>query len=395
MSVKRLALVVLATVGAIAATASPAFALSATADTTWMTNGKVFALAQSGNTLYVGGKFAQLVSPDGVTKIKLKSLGRVDATTGDGIAGWGPKITQDGKAGTVRALSVSNDGSMLYVGGTFNAVDGVVVKNFAVVSTTDGSLIAGFQRKFNTAVHVIKAGPSLVYVGGAFTTVDGAARNHLAALDPATGALDPTWLPSANDTVRSMAFASDGTTMFIGGIFTQMNAVSRQSVARVSTTTGALDAWAIPAGVIAPPQTAWAVLPVGNRLYAGFGKGPNYAASFRLDNGTIGSQVWRFSTVGNDESLAMSPDGTRLFIGGHMGTAVLQQTICGQPLHGLYSVNPVNGVAYCDWFPAITPFGKNYTGAWCMLSTGTKLYVGGLMDAINGVPHVGLARFPL
>ena len=30
-----------------------------------------------------------------------------------------------------------------------------------------------------------------------------------------------------------MAFASDGTTMFIGGIFTQMNAVSRQSVARV------------------------------------------------------------------------------------------------------------------------------------------------------------------
>ena len=58
MSVKRLALVVLAAVGAIAATATPAFALSATADTTWMTNGKVFALAQSGNTLYVGGKVA-------------------------------------------------------------------------------------------------------------------------------------------------------------------------------------------------------------------------------------------------------------------------------------------------------------------------------------------------
>jgi len=107
MSVKRLALVVLATVGAIAATASPAFALSETADTTWMTNGKVYALAQSGNTLYVGGKYAQLVSPDGATKIKVKSLGRLDATTGNGIAGWGPKITQDGKAGTVRALAVS------------------------------------------------------------------------------------------------------------------------------------------------------------------------------------------------------------------------------------------------------------------------------------------------
>jgi hypothetical protein len=399
MSVKRLALVVLAVVGAIAATATPAFALSATADTTWMTNGKVFALAQSGNTLYVGGKFAQEVSADGLTKIKVKSLGRYDATTGTGLAGWAPKITQDGKAGTVRALAVSADGSMLFVGGTFNAVDGVVVKNFAVVSTADGSLIPGFQHKFNTAVHVIKVGPSLIYVGGAFTTVDGVARSHLAALNASTGDLDPTWLPSANDTVRSFAFASDGTTMFIGGIFTQMDAVSRQSVARVSRTDGSLDPWAIPAGVIVAPQTAWALIATPTRLYAGFGKGPNYAAAFRLDNPapntSVGTQVWRFNTVGNDESLALSNDGTRLFIGGHMGTAVLQQSICGVPVHGLYSVNPANGAAYCDWFPAITPFGSNYTGAWCMLSTGTKLYVGGLIDAINGVTHVGLARFPL
>src|SRR6478735_8950999 len=164
MSVKRLALVVLAAVGALAATTSPAFALSATADTTWMTNGKVFALARSGNTLYVGGKYTRQLSPDGLTKIKVKSLSRYDATTGDAIPGWAPKITQDGKAGTVRALAVSADGSMLYVGGTFNAVDGVTVKNFAVVSTTDGSLIAGFQHKFTTAVHVIKVTPGLVYI---------------------------------------------------------------------------------------------------------------------------------------------------------------------------------------------------------------------------------------
>jgi hypothetical protein len=395
MSVKRLALAVLAAVGAIAATATPAFALSATADTTWMTNGKVLAFAQSGNTLYVGGKFAQEVSADGSTKIKVKSLGSYNATTGDGIAGWGPKITKLGKAGMVRALAVSADGSMLYVGGTFDAVDGVAVKNFAVVSTADGSLISGFQHKFNTSVHVIKATPSLVYVGGAFAKVDGQARTRLAALDASTGALDSTWLPSANSTVRSMAFATDGTTMFIGGHFSQMDGVSRQSVARVDRSSGALDAWAIPAGVIAGPQTAWSVLPTSTRLYVAFGQKPNYAAAFRLDNGTSGSQVWRINTAGNDESLAMSPDGTRLFIGGHMGTAVLTQSFCGQAVHGLYSVDPGTGSVKCDWFPAITPFGSNYTGAWTMLSTGTSLYVGGLIDAINGVPHVGLARFPL
>ena len=395
MSVKRLALVVLAAVGALAATTSPAFALSATADTTWMTNGKVFALARSGNTLYVGGKYTQQVSPDGLSKIKVKSLSRYDATTGDAIPGWAPKMTELGKAGTVNAIAVSGDGSIVFVGGNFDAVDGQPVTNFAALSAADGTLIPGFQHKFTTAVHVILWTATDTYVGGAFQKVDAVPTSRLAAIDSTTGNIDPNWVAAANNTVRSMALASDGTTMFIGGIFTTMNGVSRQSVARVSRTTGANDAWAIPAGTIAPPQTAWALLPVGNRLYAGFGKGPNYAAAFRLDNGTSGSQVWRFSTVGNDESLAMSPDGTRLFIGGHMGTAVLQQTICGQPLHGLYSVNPVNGVPYCDWFPAITPFGSNYKGAWCMLSTGTKLYVGGLIDAINGVTHVGLARFPL
>ena len=63
MSVKRLALVVLAAVGAIAATASPAFALSATADTTaWRQTARCSRSHRAANTLYVGGKFAQLVA---------------------------------------------------------------------------------------------------------------------------------------------------------------------------------------------------------------------------------------------------------------------------------------------------------------------------------------------
>ena len=161
-------------------------------------------------------------------------------------------------------------------------------------------------------------------------------------------------------------------------------------------TTGALNNWAIPAGTIVATQVAWTLLPVGDRLYGGFGRGPNYSAAFHLDTGDIGSQVWRFNTVGNDESMVMSPDGTRLFVGGHFGTAVLTQTVCGtQHLHGLMSLNPATGALYCDWLPAITPQGSNYTGAWAMVSTGTWLYASGLIDAINGVPHTDLVRFPL
>ena len=154
--------------------------------------------------------------------------------------------------------------------------------------------------------------------------------------------------------------------------------------------------WTIPAGTIVRRRRRGQLLPIGNRLYGGFGRGPNYSAAFRLDNGDVGSQVWRFNTVGNDESMAMSNDGTRLFVGGHFGTARAdQQTVCGnQPPARADVLNPVNGALYCDWLPAITPQGGNFTGAWAMVSTGTWLYASGLIDAINGVPHIGPRALP-
>lgn len=396
MSVKRLALLALAAVGALAATASPAFALSATADTNaWEVNGKVRAFALSGNTLYVGGKFGLLRAQGGTPKIKVKSVGKIDATTGVGIPGWGPVITTStGAAGQVNALGVSPDGSTLYIGGKFDFIDGTPVKNFAAVSTSTGAVDPAFTHAFGNQVWVINVTSNLIYVGGAFQQVDGQSRGRIVAFNP-DGSTNTTFAASADNNVRSMAIAPDGNTLFVGGNFTTMDGVARVSVARVALDTGALDPWTIPSGVIVAPQVGWALLPVGNRLYGGFGRGPNYAAAFRLDNGSVGTQVWRVNTAGNDESLAMSPDGTRLFIGGHMGTAVLTQTFCGQAVHGLYSVNPATGVVYCDWFPAITPYGSNYTGAWAMMKSGTNLYVGGLIDAINGVPHANLVRFPM
>jgi len=396
MSVKRLALLALAAVGALAATASPAFALSATADTNaWEANGKVRAFALSGNTLYVGGKFGLLRAQGGTPKIKVKSVGKIDATTGVGIPGWGPIITTStGAAGQVNALGVSADGSTLYIGGKFDFINGTPVKNFAAVSTSTGEVDPAFTHAFGNQVWVIKVTSNLIYVGGAFKQVDGQSKGDIVALNQ-DGSVNTTFAAVANDNVRSMAVAPDGNTLFVGGNFTTMDGIARVSVARIMLDTGALDPWTIPSGVIVAPQVAWALLPVGNRLYGGFGRGPNYSAAFQLDNGNVGTQVWRVNTAGNDESLAMSPDGTRLFVGGHMGTAVLTQTFCGQAVHGLYSVNPVTGVVYCDWFPAITPIGSNYTGAWAMMKSGSNLYVGGLIDAINGVPHANLVRFPM
>ena len=153
----------------------------------------------------------------------------------------------------------------------------------------------------------------------------------------------------------------------------------------------------MPSGTINNPQTAWSILPRGNRLYVGFGHGPNFAMAFRLDNGTTGTMVWRWDAVGNIESLAMNSAGTQLFAGGHFGTASLQQHVCGSTpwLRGLVSLSLVTGQPVCSpfWLPQLEPHGANYTGAWTMLSTDTALWVGGYFTSISGVPVHNVARF--
>jgi hypothetical protein len=320
-------------------------------------------------------------------------------TTGAPVPGFSGRIDSTAKGATVRSLGVSADGSVLYVGGKFDLIGTTPVSNFGAVNTSNGSINTTFAApSVNGNVHAILVGPNRIYLGGAFSKVGGIARSNLAAVMP-SGALD-SWAPLANDVVRSFAMAQDGATVFVGGHFTQMNGVARQSVARVDAVSGALNSWAIPAGVIDYPQTAWAILPYGSRVFIGFGKGPNYVAAFHLDFGSLGSQIWRFNTVGNDESLAMNADGTRLFVGGHFGTARLQQEVCktgtsSQWLHGLMSMNPATGQLFCDWIPTVTPYGANFTGVWTMLSTGTQLWVGGFIQEISGVSHIGVGRFTL
>src|SRR5690348_12398328 len=121
-------------VAALAALAVPAsaLALTDTPDPTWGTTGKVYALAKNGNTLFVGGRFKKMMSPDGTRKFsKIKNLAAVDMTTGEPITTWQPIVTESsGKNPTVRSLAVSPDGSTLYVGGLFDSINGVTVHNF-------------------------------------------------------------------------------------------------------------------------------------------------------------------------------------------------------------------------------------------------------------------------
>jgi hypothetical protein len=398
--VRKLVVVTVATMTMIGLGASEALALQATPDPSWMTNGKVFGMVQAGGMMFLGGQFTQLRStPSGVAgpKIAVHNLGAVDVASGAGIGGFAPSITHPTDAAFVRALAVSPDGSRLYVGGHFSAIDGVPARNLAAIDLPTLAVDASFKPTaggLGAAVYAILPAPdgSKVYVGGSFTSFNGSSRTRLAAIFP-DGSLEPSWLPAANKHVRSLELASDGSTIFVGGAFTTLNGTNRQQVARVDASTGALHPWSIPSGTLPQPMVAWSLDVTSTRLYGGFGKGPNFAAAFRLDNGNNGTQVWRFNTVGNVQKVALSEDASQLFIGGHFGTGSLQQWVCGSAyLRALAVLSASSGALNCSWIPQLEPHGSNYQGVWDIDLTATHVWFSGRFNSVSGVAQQNVAR---
>jgi hypothetical protein len=464
----RFVALVVATAGLVSI-AQPAYALSSMPDSTWGAKSKVYALAQSGNVMFVGGSFTKALGPSGQI-VPAANLMAVDITTGAYISTFTPSIayTQTTAKVEVDALAVSSDGSTLFIGGSFDTVDGVLRQNFAAVDTATGTQVSPiFTASPNSKVSALLAGPNLVYLGGTFLKVNGVNRTHLAAVSMSDGSLSDTWAPSATagtdpcptqfpsgtncgptsnggtGHVHSLAFAPDGASLYVGGNFYYINGVPRNALAKVSASDGSLVNWRVPWATIPSestsnpylgPNVVWAILPTAARLYVAWGRTPNGFTAFNNNTTTNATgecsnlpmgngcamQIWKVGTNGNAESLALSPDGSRLFVGGHFGTGNLDQqfSACGGSVwfHGLVSVNPTNGAVFCDWVPQPSPFGgtsapghgidsDQYVGSWALQMTNNALFVGGFFTKFwNGapygtsstsVPQSGVARFTL
>ena len=424
-----LALSVLAAVMMIQAIlgASPALALSETPGNTYMTNGKVYATALSGDrkVLYIGGEFTEVRQKSGVS-YKVSNVAAINVKTGAAIRTWRPKVS--GKDAVVRSLAVKN--GKVFIGGNFTAVEGKPRKNLAAVGAhTKAVVLSPFAPQVGSDtsdVFALEAGERKLYAGGGFSKVNGAPRKNLAAFSLKTGALDRHWKPKTTKAptckdpkcshkVRALELASGRRSIFVGGSFSHVGGTNgkgapRQSVARLYTATGNLHPWKIPSGTIQAPQTAWDLTATRTRLYGGFGSRVNYVTAFRLDNGNYGARIWRFRTFGNVQSVALTRDQSRLFFGGHFGINENSQRVCnGKPLRGLASVNPATGDIRCDWIPSLDQNRRpSYEGAWAMITTPSYLWVGGgfigVSDSINPrsagngvteVPQTNLARFRL
>jgi trimeric autotransporter adhesin len=279
-----------------------------------------------------------------------------------GVALAAPSSVPD--AGTAqtdgRVLAILRLGNRVYLGGDFTHVNGVARNRLAAIDATTGKL-TNWNPNANGSVRTLAASPdsTRIYAGGTFTSVGGTYRGRLAALDAATGGLDPTWKPgTANSTVRSIAVS--GNRVYIGGDFTTLKGQSRERLALVVGATGALDpSWRPTANA---RVRALALSPTGSRLYVGGGftavSGRSRPYLVGLDAANTGSIVWQPLTNPNGGIFDVAARGSSVYSaeGGSGGAVAAYDTSTGITSWILHarSDGDVQALAYLD--------GKVYLG---------------------------------
>ncbi|MCV2395824.1 PKD domain-containing protein, partial [Actinotalea sp. M2MS4P-6] len=137
-------------------------------------------------------------------------------------------------------------GNTVYVGGEFTSArpagsplgtNEVPRSNLLAYNLQTGVLISSFNHVVNAQVKDLAVSPdgSTLYIGGSFTQVDGQNRYRAAAIDVATGALT-SFRPVVNATVT--AISATDTTVWLAGSLTNVNGQARQKVAAVNAGTG-------------------------------------------------------------------------------------------------------------------------------------------------------------
>ena len=256
----------------------------------------------------------------------------------------------------------------------------------------------------NGRVNVIVIQGDRAYLGGQFTSVRPAgaaagsgevARNHVAAFNIVTGKL-VKWNPNANGTVRAIQVV--GTTVYLGGSFTQVGGVGRARLAAVNNSTGA------PTSVEAGGEcrgarvraigTACSTPAADSRPRAEAPAG--HLAAFSTSTGALNG--WAPSTDDQVKAILVTPDGSRVVVGG------MFTHVNGSSQDHIAAINPGAGGSLASWgthlsYPVIdlaadshgvyvagAGGGGNFAG---LSPTGATLWQGGTNGNVQAIGVVG------
>ncbi|MHA7155250.1 PKD domain-containing protein [Arthrobacter sp. TMN-50] len=400
--------------------ANPASPPTVTADAlpTVQIDGVVWQQTIVGNTVYVAGSFTTARpagSPVGVNTVVRNNILAYDIRTGTLIDSFAPDLN-----GQATAIASSPDGSRIYVGGSFTAVNGATVWRVAALDPINGRLLTNFVPKMDASVRAIVATNDTVYLGGLFTGVGTVVRSRLAAFRASDGAL-LDWAPVTDSgQVNGLALSPDGTKMVVGGSFTTLNGSDRPGygLGAVDITTGLSLPFPIN-DIVRNGGPSGSITSLASDSTNVYGSG--YTFGRQSTHEGVFSVKWSdFSTEWiqdcHGDTYSVYPMGNVIYAAGH---AHYCGNIGGFPQEAPWQFNralafsksatgKVTDEAYgytnfegnpsptlLNWFPAILDgryTGQNQ-GAWSVTGNTQYMTYGGEFPSVNGIAQQGLVRF--
>ncbi|MEU9379341.1 DNRLRE domain-containing protein [Streptomyces sp. NPDC048255] len=376
-----------------AAAVTPPVAFTADALSTWQPNGVVWALAEAGGQVFVGGTFSAVRPPAGGGGSEQPAVNFValDAATGAPTS-CKLSFTVGGGTATVRALALSPDKKTLYAGGYFGAVNGTPVSSLAAVDVATCTVKPGFRPAFAATVRALAVTGDTVYAGGDFLTVAGQQRQRFAAVDAGDGSLRP-FTANADEPGRAVEVTPDGSKVLLGGDFFTVNGTNTHALAVVDATSGALTK-SYP-GFIETNSVVKDIATDATGFYTA-----NEGTGGGVFDGRIGlelsdfGQRWRDTCLGATQ--AVLPYQSVLYSASHAhDCSSVGEFPDGQRHHLL--AQPTSGTGKLGWAPDTNDGIGEGIGPRVM-TVGSKagvqyLWVGGEFTTVNGAAQQSLTRF--
>ncbi len=258
-----------------------------------LTAGSVFALAISGDELFVGGRFSSVEGTNAVNIARFNLTNKTWSSFGDGSGVGG------GTYSGVYSLKVRGD--EIYVGGRFTIADTIAAVNVAVYNRANGTwrnLGDGPSSTSFNIVYALEFGPGgELYAGGRFTTAGGADANNVARY--ANG----TWSSlgqGVDGAVYALAFTEGQ--LFVGGDFVSAGGARALRAASYNPTTSQ---WSELGGGLSggPYPIVYSMAANGGNVY--------FAGLFRTAGADSVNRIIRWSTASNSwKTLGSGVDNT-------------------------------------------------------------------------------------
>ena len=354
-------------------------------------DGRVYSIAQVGNTIILGGEFTQTRNNDSDTVIARTNLVAFDATTKEISTTFAPNPN-----GTVNVVLPTGDGQTVYVGGNYTTIAGQTRKNLVKIKVSDGSLVT----QFNTGavagqVQDLRLAGNRLWVAGAFTHISNSPQLGLATVNPTTGKFD-TFMrqliagkhDGGTTGVKKIDINAQGTRLIGVGNFDTVNGAKNHQIFMLDITGSA--------AALAPFQTPFYetacsrsfdsymrdldFAPSGKFFvvsttgaYGGAGKSCDSTARFETDGGAASAPSW-VNNTGGDTTYAVEITDSVVYTGGHarwqnnaFAADKAGQGAVYRP--GIAALDPVNGLPL-SWNPTrdrgvgVFDFMINDEGLW-------------------------------